>query len=47
MLKLTQQELEQLPFQLQAEVLAGALLSLLGGYLLAGALKPIIITGGV
>jgi hypothetical protein len=47
MLKLTQQELGQLPLPLQAEVLAGAALSMLGGYVLAGALKPIVITGGV
>ncbi|KAI8475828.1 MAG: hypothetical protein J3K34DRAFT_517004 [Monoraphidium minutum] len=46
MLKLTQQDLDSLPLQLQAEVLAGAALSMAGGFLLAGALKPIIITSG-
>lgn len=31
---------------LQAEVLAGAALALMGGYLLAGTLKPIVMSGG-
>jgi hypothetical protein len=47
MLKLTQQEFEQLPLQLSFEVLAGAALALVGGYGLAGALKPIVVSTGV
>lgn len=47
MLKLTQQELSQLPFALQLEVLLGAALALAGGYGMAGSLKPIIMPGGV
>ena len=46
LLKLSQQELEQLPLPLQAEVLAGAAMSLLGGYLLAGSVKPIVMSSG-
>lgn len=47
MLKLTQQELTQLPLALNLEVLAGTVLCLLGGYIMAGTLKPIVMTSGL
>jgi len=42
LLKLTQQEFEGLPQQLQVELAVGTVLSLIGGCLLAGKLKPIV-----
>jgi len=47
MLKLTQQEYTQLPLQLQFEVICGAALCLLGGFGLAGTLKPIVVNSGL
>ncbi|GBF90995.1 hypothetical protein Rsub_03850 [Raphidocelis subcapitata] len=47
MLKLTQQEFGALPLALSAEVLLGAALAMVGGYGLAGRLKPIVITSGL
>lgn len=44
-LKLTQEEFQGLPANLLSEILFGTIISLLGGYLLAGDLKPCMISG--
>lgn len=46
MLKLTQQEFTGLPQQLQLELLASLAVCLIGGYLVAGSMKPIILSKG-
>ncbi|WIA12753.1 hypothetical protein OEZ85_006388 [Tetradesmus obliquus] len=46
MLKLTQQEFTGLPQHLQLELLIGTALCLIGGFIISGGVKPIVISRG-
>jgi hypothetical protein len=46
MLKLTQQEFSGLPQHLQLELAIATILTLVGGYIISGSMKPIFLSKG-